>query len=1037
MWGLANVQRNDSDWLRHREVSDERPPAARGDDPVDPRSESDLEQELDRILAGYGDDELARLRSLLIPLLDSRRQEGREPEGAPNKDRPPADGERSVHTSGEAPADASWQRLIEQLKSHRPPKSRYVFEGKVAKGGMGVIYEVYDQDVRRHLAMKVILNRGDAGKSGHTPAVDSKSLGRFLEEAQVTGQLDHPGIVPVHELGVDDNDQVYFTMKLVDGEDLRAVFDRVHRPADSGWNLTRALSLMLRVCEAMAYAHSKGVIHRDLKPSNIMVGRYGEVYVMDWGLARVQGQRDQKDLRIQPMPVTSSTAVESHRKDASETPSDSPLITMDGDVVGTPAYMSPEQARGELNRIGPQTDVYAMGAMLYHLLTGYMPYVKPDIVSSQYAVWRWVQEGAPNPLERAAPEAPAELVAICEKAMRRSPADRYANMEELAIDLRAFLENRVVAAYESGAIAELKKWVKRNKGIAATAAAAIVVLALVSWWSYSSIRSERNAALASEKFAKRNEAEALAERRRADENASLADARAREAETERRRVFRLADIKTLRDLKAEMDALWPALPNKKPAMRSWLARSEALAQNLPDHERTLSELRARGTPGPHPQEGELGELRQQAEELTVKLQKAGDGDERRELERNLTALEGRIASLSARIERERPYTFAADPRDDWWHGALVDLVSGLVAFSGDDPYGATSANVRKRLEFATSIEQRSITDRREAWDEAIASIADREECPRYDGLELRPQLGLVPLGRDPDSGLWEFWHVQTGEWPERGEDGQLVLTDEMGLVLVLIPGGTFWMGAQANDPNGRNYDPEAEVNESDGGKPIRVTVDAYFLSKYELTQGQWQRFTGENPSTFVEGSILSGQTITSLHPVDSVTWEECVGMLDRLGLSLPTEAQWEYGCRAGTETPWWTGTEKGDLDRAANLADHYLKTHGGPSSWFYEDELDDGFVLQAPVGRFRANAFGLHDVIGNNREWCLGVFAPYSSETDSGYRIPHTSDISGRVFRGGCFGDIASKARSARRDGAGLNDRGSYVGVRPARVIHP
>ena len=127
--------------------------------------------------------------------------------------------------------------------------------------------------------MKVVLGQADAA-TGDTPALDQQSLGRFLEEAQVTGQLDHPGIVPVHELGLDDEGRVFFTMKRVHGRDLATVFDLV-RKGEEGWTLTRAIGVMLKVCEAMAYAHDKGVVHRDLKPANVMVGRFGEVYVMD------------------------------------------------------------------------------------------------------------------------------------------------------------------------------------------------------------------------------------------------------------------------------------------------------------------------------------------------------------------------------------------------------------------------------------------------------------------------------------------------------------------------------------------------------------------------------------------------------------------------------------------------------------------------------------------------------------------------------------------------------------------------------------
>ena len=186
-------------------------------------------------------------------------------------------------------------QLIDRLAEHRPLKQRYEIEGEIARGGMGAILRVRDPDLRRTLAMKVVLGAG--GPSGPRE-LDPISLGRFLEEAQVTGQLDHPGIVPVHELGLDDRGDVYFTMRLVKGREFREIIDLVHR-GEEGWALPKALGVLLKACEAMAYAHSKGVVHRDLKPANMMVGKFGEVYVMDWGLARVRGEKDKKDIRIQ------------------------------------------------------------------------------------------------------------------------------------------------------------------------------------------------------------------------------------------------------------------------------------------------------------------------------------------------------------------------------------------------------------------------------------------------------------------------------------------------------------------------------------------------------------------------------------------------------------------------------------------------------------------------------------------------------------------------------------------------------------------
>ena len=416
--------------------------------------------------------------------------------------------------------------MVRRLAERSGTYGRYQLKGEIARGGQGAVMRVWDDDLRRNLAMKVVLGQGDS-RNGDTPPVDSRTLGRFLEEAQVTGQLDHPGIVPVHELGLDSEGRVYFTMKLVKGRDLKAIFDLVHEQQE-GWSQTRALNVMLKVCESMAYAHSKGVIHRDLKPSNVMVGRYGEVYVMDWGLARILGREDKKDLRIDPALMTID--VRSDRRDRADETPDSPLLTMDGDVVGTPAYMSPEQAAGKLESMGPHSDVYSAGAMLYHLLTGHVPYVRPGMAITNYSIWHHVQEGPPTALRKLAPEVPSELEAICEKAMARDSAARYADMQELAVDLRAFLEHRVVSAYETGAVAELRKWITRNKPLAVASAAAVVALIgglATSSSLYVEAKEKAEDALENAEEAARNAAEAKANEFQMREERDRADSKRR------------------------------------------------------------------------------------------------------------------------------------------------------------------------------------------------------------------------------------------------------------------------------------------------------------------------------------------------------------------------------------------------------------------------------------------------------------------------------------------------------------------------------
>lgn len=308
------------------------------------------------------------------------------------------------------------------------PSPEYQDLGELGSGGMGEVRRARDKLLRRDVAIKLLRTEFVA---------DPSLLARFVQEARITARLEHPGIVPVHALGSTDDGRPYFAMKEVKGVTLTALIAEVHQVSvdgrwgttNSGWSFHSLIQAFHRVCEAVAFAHSRRVVHRDLKPDNIMLGAFGEVLVLDWGLAKMlDGTDGPADLGRDPAAGSGD-----------------PHATTLGSVVGTPSYMPPEQARGQPT--GLTADVYALGAILYEILSGVPPYDAETVEQ----VLEMVRKLPPKPLPRlirsiAPPEAgkhpnpPEHLVDLCEHAMARTPADRFAEAGELAAGLQAYLE---------------------------------------------------------------------------------------------------------------------------------------------------------------------------------------------------------------------------------------------------------------------------------------------------------------------------------------------------------------------------------------------------------------------------------------------------------------------------------------------------------------------------------------------------------------------------------------------------------------------
>lgn len=915
------------------------------------------------------------------------------PSDAPNPDAPTPD--ESARHAPLRPAD--------------PEKiGPYSLVARLGEGGMGTVYLAESPDAAHsHVALKVIKR----GMDTH------QVLARFDAEQNALSLLDHPNIARILESGETEQGQPYFVMEYVDGVPIDE-YCRDHRVS-----LADRLHLVQEVCAGVQHAHTKGIVHRDLKPRNILIaiedGR-PVPKVIDFGLAKALNRT-----------LTEWT-----------------LATTAEQFIGTFEYMSPEQARSRGADVDTKTDVYAIGVILYELLVDRPPFEE---------LWRHMDSEIVEIIVERDPPAPSQRIRQLEagvsrvlaeargldrnrfiaslrgeidwivlKALEKDRDRRYETPLALAADLGRHLSGEEpVHARPPSAVYNARKFVRRYRGFLGSAA--LVLLALVVGLSW-----------------------ALAERHR--------------TEVQMERVLRLSDLRRLRELRAEAETLFPIAKWTVPAMEDWLGRARTLHHRLPLHRAVLD-------------------------------------------------------------------TATPETEEELWESELLgELVDELERFGGRD---GRIAEVSGRREWALGAERITLhePEAAAAWERAIASIADETECPLYDGLEITPQLGLIPLDRNPRTGLWEFWHPHSGQRPEPNQDhdpdvpgraSRWTITDDTAIVFVLIPGGNARVGAE-NPPIGGllrvedgalrvgSVEPGGlidragilpgdiilELNgvdlrflgEGSGlhmqrpygdargtlhvGSPARFVVDRdgdrrdceavveigtgsphidpwvagqagpvqevelapFFIAKYEMTQAQWSRLPARErfPSQRITGNEVGrGVVLTPVHPVESVSWTMCSRLVGRCGLALPTEAQWEYATRAGTTTIYWSGDRWQDLHGVANISDPYVRLNRsrdpGP------DEIEDGFRVHAPVGSFRANPFGLHDVHGNVSELCRDcgeVYreappAPLSGDRASGVR---------RTQRGGGFDNGATRVTSAKRYFTDPNHRSGTTGLRPSRPI--
>ena len=311
------------------------------------------------------------------------------------------------------------------------------------KGGMGMVHIAYDQFLKREVALKELFKES---------LTDESIVHRFIVEAEITAQLEHPGIVPIHSLGLDLNGNPYYTMKLIRGRTLQeAIKHYFKNPSEA--ELKTLVRKFVSVCQTMSFVHNKGVIHRDLKPANIMLSEHGETLVMDWGIAKAYN----KDLAT----GTGITLSETNLQETSSTGGgySRPELTLAGTVVGTPAFMSPEQASPDSQEVGPISDIFSLGAILFYMLTGRNAYTGK---TSQEVLTKVLTTNPPRPSD-VARNIPPGLEAICLKAMCRNTKGRYQTANELVADLCNWLDGEPITAMEEKFTERTWRYFRKNR----------------------------------------------------------------------------------------------------------------------------------------------------------------------------------------------------------------------------------------------------------------------------------------------------------------------------------------------------------------------------------------------------------------------------------------------------------------------------------------------------------------------------------------------------------------------------------------------
>ncbi|MAG55761.1 MAG: hypothetical protein CMJ83_05680 [Planctomycetes bacterium] len=834
-------------------------------------------------------------------------------------------------------------------------------------------------------------------------AASGDVLARFQREAAVASRLDHPGICTVHDTGT-ENGVPFIVMRHVDGRPLgQLLVDQRDRRTDKDRSHT-AVELPGSETDSEGTSASR----RAYLAAALLVERAAEAlhYAHEQGVIH----RDIKPANI--MVTESGDPVILDFGLARQTDTDLPSLTESGDLFGTPLYMSPEQVTGAKG-IDRRTDVYSLGVTLFECLTLERPYVSP----TREALYHRILAGDIPDCRRLNPTLPRDLQVVVETAMDKDPARRYATSLDLAEDLRCVRELRPIRARPAGPMLRLTRWAQRKPALAGSLVAAFggLITALVIFIAKNAEISARNQDINTQ-------------------NIQI---------TQQRDDLRIqALLQRMSSLLNEEERLWPRVAAMRPEMVAWMRESRELLDKLRSP-RLADPSLARVI-------DDIDDLHRRIALLQTQVDETSGRRRRRHLEDKEELEDLLVDSRRSPLYAEPLTRDFADSDDQRHHLRLSRAVRDLLRFE------RAVQSVEQRIRNTDRIAHVSLAEHADAW----AALAAREP----DGIKgFKPIPGLVPLGLN-EQATWpieEFWHVGSGERPQRKPGGGYDIRPESGLVFVLIRADVARIGCQGDNPHRQFYDPYSRWRINDHSHTTELA--AYLISKYEMTQAQWARITSERPSFYGLGQSIRGHEHDGRHPVEMVTWQETRHVLEKLGLELPTEFQWEHAARGDSHHSMWTGVEFWQMSGKENVGDEaawhnvtfrHIERVGIPEQWArfvrsgwdaawekgakreacrLAERLNDGYAVHAPVGSFQPNPYGLYDTLGNVREWCLDRYGHYQTNpvrTRTGERI--RPEEKRRVVRGGCYRSWREDSRATWRQPRPPDYRAPDLGVRPA-----